>query len=230
MARKTAKYYRESLSNVNVSEGIIPLLKEIIINFGESNRIMLDGEIGWNYQLKGLSLSNDGKLYVYLYWQGNDTDGYNYVSFYDVCVRGKVIIKAEYFFDGYRTRCIHGDIVITKEDVSKLVSKLSNYLSSSSIKERKLKADISKIVSVISHKLDDEYYTKYAYRFGRNEEYYNSKRAVNELIEKEKESFVKMDITDVLSIVDIVLKKNYKPNIYFGNSWSSNKKPYDITH
>ena len=229
--RKTAKYYREELMKIHNSSTLTILIKEVVAKYGKDNQITLkNDDFNWNHQVTGFSVSK-GIVYVNVYWQGDSTDGDTCVSLSDVYNRGKVTIKAEHYFDGYRTRCRHSDINVEKYEVVKLVSLLSEYLSPGAIKERKLRAEIAQMERVISNKMGNEYFSKYARKFGDNEEYYNARRAVNKLVEQEKNKFVKMDINKVLEIVDVVFKNNYKNNRYFGGSlYQSNTKPYDFTY
>lgn len=230
--RKTPKYYREELlKNHNLST-LTTLIKEVVTKYGKDNQISLkNDDFNWNHQVTGFRVTSKGIVYVDVYWQGDSTDGDTCVSLSDVFNRGKVTIKAEHYFDGYRTRCRHSDINVEKYEVVKLISLLSEYLSPSAIKERKLKALIAQMERVISNKMGNEYFSKYARKFGDNEEYYNGRRAVDELVEQEKNNFLKMDINKVLEIVDAVFKKNYKNNRYFGGSlYQSNTKPYDLTY
>jgi hypothetical protein len=230
--RKTAKYYREELMKNHNLTTLTTLIKEVVAKYGKDKQIRLkNDEFNWNHQVTGFSVSTKGIVYVDVYWQGDSTDGDTCVSLTDVYNRGKVTIKAEHFFDGYRTRCKHSDINVEKYEVVKLISLLAEYLSPSAIKERKLKAEIAQMERVISDKMGNEYFSKYARKFGDNEEYYNGRRAVNKLVEQEKNNFVKMDINKVLEIVDVVFKKNYKNNRYFGGSlYQSNTKSYDLTY
>lgn len=230
--RKTSKFYREELIKKNQPLSVITeLVKEVISKYGKDNCIYIkDNTFNWNHQVTGFMVSK-GILYVNVYWQGDDTDGYEAILFADVYNKGKVTIKAKHFFDGCRTRCTHSDINVEKNEIIEMLSHLSNYLSPSAIKERKLKEDLSKLKSIITNKLGNEYFTKYAHKWGDNEEYHNGYYAVLELLKNKEKEFVTMPIDKVLEIVDIVFKKNYKSKRYFGGDrFRSNTKPYDITY
>lgn len=230
--RKTAKFYREELVKVQNVTTLNTLIKEIVLKFGKDNNLYIDGaDCNWNHWVKGFCVNKKGEVFVNVYWQGDSTDGDTCVHFNEVYGKGKSVIKAETYWDGSRTRFRHGDISVEKYEVEKLIKLVAEWLSPSAIKERKQRAEISKVKAIIDNKMGNEYFSKYAYRCGDNEEYYNGRYAVNELFEKEKETFVKMDINRVLEIVDVVFRKNYKTKRFFGGDrFTSNTKPYDITY
>lgn len=230
--RKTAKYYREELVKTQSMNTLNTLIKEVVAKFGSSNDLYLAGvECNWNHWVRGFSVGKNGNLYVKVYWQGDSTDGNDYVSFNEVYGSGKSIIRAETYWDGYRTRFTHGDIIVEKFEVESLIKFLAEWLSPSAIKKRKISAELSKVKEIISNKLGNEYFTKYAHRWGDNEEYYNGRRAVDEWVKAQGTDLVKMTIEDVLAMVDKVFLANYKTDSFFGKvgMCGSRTKPYIIS-
>lgn len=230
--RKTAKYYREELVKPQSMNTLNTLIKEIVTKFGSSNDLYIGGvECNWNHWVKGFSVGKNGILYVKVYWQGDSTDGDDYVSFNEVYGRGKSVIRAETYWDGCRTRFTHGDINVEKYEVESLIKLLAEWLSPSAIKARKISAELSKVKREIDNKMGNEYFTKYARRFGNNEEYYNGRGGVSEWVKTQGVDLLKMAIEDIFAMVDKVFLANYKNDRFFGKTdmWSSRTKPYIIS-
>jgi hypothetical protein len=230
--RKTAKYYREELVKTQSMNTLNTLIKEVVAKFGSSNDLYIAGtECNWNHWVRGFSVGKNGILYVNVYWQGDSTDGNDCVPFSEVFGRGKSVIRAETYWDGYRTRITHGDIIVEKFEVDSLIKLLAEWLSPTAIKARKVAEDLRKIKNEISSILGNAYFTKYARKWGNNEEYYNGKGAVNEWVEKQGNDLLKMEKADIFAMVDKIFKTNYKNDSYFGktNMWSSRTKPYIIS-
>lgn len=230
--RKTAKYYREELVKPQSMNTLNTLIKEIVAKFGKDNHIRIDGtECNWNHWVTGFTVGKNGILYVDVYWQGDSTDGDDWVSFNDVYSKGKSVIRAESFWDGNRTRYVHGDINVSKDEVVELINLLSKWLSADAIKARKISAELSKVKREIDNKMGNEYYTKYAHRFGNNEEYYNGRGGVNEWVKAQGVDLLKMTMDTILAMVDKVFQANYKSDRFFGKTdmWSGRTKPYTIS-
>ena len=230
--RKTAKYFREMLATTQNTSMLNVILTEVVLKYGADRTLRIGGaECNWNHWVKGFTISNRGELLVIVYWQGDDTDGDDYVSFNEVYNRGKSVIRAETYWDGYRTRYTHGDINVEKYEVEQLIKLLAEWLSPTAIKARKISAELSKVKREIDNKMGNEYYTKYARRFGNNEEYYNGRGAVNEWVKAQDTDLLKMAIEDIFAMVDKVFQANYKTDRFFGKTdmWSGRTKPYIIS-
>lgn len=230
--RKTAKFYREELVKTQSMNTLNTLIKEVVAKFGSNNDIYIAGtECNWSHWVRGFSVGKNDILYIKVYWQGDSTDGDACVPFSEVFSRGKSVIRAETYWDGYRTRFTHGDIIVEKFEVDSLIKLLAEWLSPTAIKARKISAELSKVKEIISNKLGNEYFTKYARRCGNNEEYYNGKGAVNEWVKAQDTDLLKMAIEDILAMVDKIFLANYKSDRYFGKTdmWSGRTKPYIIS-
>lgn len=230
--RKTAKYFRDMLATTQNTSMLNVILTEVVLKYGADRTLRISGaECNWNHWVKGFTISNRGELLVIVYWQGDDTDGDDYVSFNEVYNRGKSIIRAETYWDGCRTRFTHGDINVEKYEVEQLIKLLVEWLSPTAIKARKISAELSKIKREIDNKMGNEYYTKYARRFGNNEEYYNGRGGVNEWVKAQGANLLKMAIEDIFAMVDKVFQANYKTDSFFGKTdmWSGRTKPYIIS-
>jgi hypothetical protein len=79
--------------------------------------------------------------------------------------------------------------------------------------------------------MGNEYYTKYARKYGNNEEYYNGRNSVSEWVKAQGVDLLKMAIEDIFAMVDKVFQANYKNDRFFGKTdmWSSRTKPYIIS-
>lgn len=230
--RKTAKFYRETIVRTTNTSSLNTLIKEIVTKFGSDKSLYIGGaECNWNHWVKGFAIGKNGDLLIKVYWQGDSTDGNDYVSFNDVYGRGKSVIRAETYWDGYRTRYRHGDINVEKYEVEKLIKLLAEWLSPDAMKARKVAEELRKIKGEISSILSDAYFTKYARKWGNNEEFYNGKGAVNEWVEKQGNDLLKMEKVDIFAMVDKIFQANYKSDRYFGkvDMWSGRTKPYTIS-
>ena len=235
--RKTAKYYREQLAKRQTSTDFENLIKEVCTKFGgKEKEISLRNrvEFNWNHRVEGFRVSStNGRILVKVYWQGDSTDGDDYVYMTDVLRKGIDVIPAEHEWLGDRTYCRHSDIRVEKEEIDSLIAELAKWLSPSEIKERKIRAELSLIEREISSKLGNEYYNRYASKgWGcKNEEYYNGRRAVNEWVEKVGKDLLKMDKDTIFKVVDTIFHKNYKTDYYFGKNWNGDRtKPYDLAY
>ena len=231
--RKTAKFYREELVKTQNVNTLNTLIKEVVTKFGSSNQLYLSGtECNWDHWVRGFSVDKNGVLYVKVYWQGDSTDGDDYVLFNEVYIKGKSIIRAESYWDGKRTRFTHGDIIVEKFELESLIKVLAEWLSPTAIKERKISAELSKVKREIDNKIGNEYYSKYASKiYSCNEEYFNGRNAVREWVNTQGVNLLKMTIEDIFAMVDKVFKANYKSDRFFGKTdmWSSKTKPYIIS-
>lgn len=152
MAR-TAKYYRENLKK-NPSE---ELLKEIVVKYGDGGQdiYLADVEFNSNHCIKGLSL-DDGKLYFYIYWEGDSTDGDATVLVSDVR-DGKAFIPAVQEVFGQHPSELHGDIHVSRKEYDNAIKALIEYLSPKAIKERNALELTRKALPIISGELLPKY-------------------------------------------------------------------------
>ena len=232
--RKTAKYFREMLATTQNTSMLNVILTEVVLKYGADRTLRIgDTECNWNHWVKGFTISNRGELLVIVYWQGDDTDGDDYVSFNEVYNRGNSVIRAESYWDGNRTRYTHGDIKVEKYEVEQLIKLLVEWLSPSAIKARKIRAELKEVEKAIDYKLGNEYYSKYAKSkiYSSNEEYFNGRNAVREWVGVQGENLLKMTLDEVFAMVDKVFQANYKTDRFFGKTdmWSGRTKPYIIS-
>jgi hypothetical protein len=235
--RKTAKYYREQLVHTHNPSDLEKLIGEICTKFGgkyKTINLWKRVEFNWNHRVEEFRVfGNDGRVSVKVYWQGDSTDGDDYVYLNDVLRKGTHTIKAEHFWDGYRTCEVHSDIRVEREEVESLIKELAKWLSPEEIKERKISAQISEIHKEIDSKLGNDYYRRYASKGwgSKNEEYYNGFRAVKQLIKGWGKEILKMSKEDIFKAVDKVFHANYKTDYYFGKNWNGDlTKPYDLSY
>lgn len=230
--KKTAKFYRESIARENNVSTLNTLIKDVLTKYGKDNEIRLDGtKCNWNHWVNGFAISPKGELLVSIYWQGDSTDGSDYAPFNEILNRGKYVIRAKSYWDGYRTRYYHSDINVEKYEVTELIKLLVEWLSPNAIKERKINATISKLKKEVLDKIENEYFKKYSRKFGSNEEYYNGKGAVIELLINNAKEFIKIDFDAVMEIVDKVFRNNYKTDRCFvGGGFMKAREPYNLSY
>ena len=121
--KKTKKYYRELIPTITSAYKLEEVVIEVIKKYKPRG---LETEMWWDHQLKDLVVDKN-KLYVEVYWQGDSTDGEDYVIFSNVYNR-RHTIPAKSYFDGYRTRYDHEDIRIEPSEVKELINNLVNWL------------------------------------------------------------------------------------------------------
>lgn len=121
--RKTKKYYRELIPTITSAYKLEEVLTEVIKKYKPTG---LKANFNWDHQLTKFVIDKN-KLYVEVYWQGDSTDGEDYVLFSSVYNRNHTI-PAKSYFDGYRTRYTHEDIRIEPSEVKELVNNLVNWL------------------------------------------------------------------------------------------------------
>ena len=228
-------YYRESLVRPSITvTDLEKLINEILSKYGGKGKEIYLGrrvDFNWNHRVDGFRTSSkNGRVLVKVYWQGDSTDGDDYVYLTDVLRNGTDVIRAEHHWLGDRTYEVHSDIRVEKYEVESLVKELAKWLSPSEVKERKIAAELIEVEMKIDNKLSD-LYTRYASKWGRNEEYYNGSRAVREWVQKTNKELLKMNLEDVLKIVETIFLKNKRSDSYFGTNWNGDRtKPYDLTY
>ena len=121
--KRTKKYYRELIPTIISASKLEATLLEVVKKY---KPIGLRSNSNWDHHLTGFVVDKN-KLYVEVYWQGDDTDGEDYVPFSKV-YNCKHTIPAKSYFDGYRTRYTHGDIRIEPSEVKELINSLINWL------------------------------------------------------------------------------------------------------
>ena len=234
--RKTAKFYREELVKRQTSTDFETLIKEVCTKFGGKEKeisLWKRVEFNWNHRVEGFRVSStNGRVLVKVYWQGDSTDGDDYVYLTDVLRRGIDVIPAKHYFDCGRTYEVHSDIRVEKEEIDSLIAELAKWLSPAEVKARKIADQIYTIKCEVTKKLGNEYYNQYASKgWGcKNEEYYNGRRAVTEWLDNAGKDLLKMDMETIFKVVDTIFHKNYKSDYYFGKNWNGDRtKPYDLS-
>lgn len=223
--RKTNKYYREELAKSHNTLTMENLIKEIIGKYGNDDEISPErAEFNWNHCVTAFRISGLNKrLLVRVYWQGDSTDGDDYVYFDDLYRNGKSTIKST---------DQHGTLYVEKEELTELISNLAKWLMPNEIKARKIRAEISKIESMVSRKLGNEYYRNYYNKYNSNgEPYYNGCGAVRKMLEEQGEKLLKMSEEEILKAVEKVFKVNFKSDYHFGKKdmWGQKTNPFDTT-
>ena len=129
--RKTKKFYKEQVERCFSTA--ISVLPEIVKKYGKNPKgrrgqqsIRLSSpDSFWNCFIDEFYFCK-GKFFASIYWQGDLTDGYSQIQI----IPGKTNyrIPAEYYDDGYRTRCEHGDLIIDSTKLHEAIKRLVNSL------------------------------------------------------------------------------------------------------
>ena len=227
--RKTAKYYRDLLTHGSIGQAL-NVLPEIIKKFGykrwekyskQNNTINLRGytEFNWNHRINGFFLTEKGKVCVDIYWQGDSTDG-NDSLYADECINGKTI-PAVHEWLGDRTYCKHSDVRISREEFADAIKALAAYLAPDKIKERK-EADRKYALSKQVYDLVDSQVKH------KDEEFWNGRRGVQELLEKKPE-LLNLPFEELKPIVLKVFANNNHSNYWLRNG-ATGKVEYKLAY
>lgn len=205
--RKTNKYFRDSLANAknlsfaDLKNLIIEVMKKYVDP--KVGRVYLRPPYNWNHMLEAFSYSKEYGLNVYVYWQGDSTDGTEIVSFDDL-FRGtangrEYVIRAEHEFIGNRTYERHGDLRIEREEIYNLCIELAKYIEPSAIKARELRKKVNELDIKFGNVVKNENYKFYGmnhssyYRSSSStEKYYNGSSALDELFKTKGAELVEL--------------------------------------
>ena len=137
-----SKIFREALK-----KGVdFNTISEVLKTYSPKEFIPAEGEFNWNHQVKGFHLDRKGELFIDIYWQGDSTDGDTCISARQFIGRSTVVIPAESFFDGYRTRTIHSDLRVERKEIEEATKSLIDWLAPEKIKARRLEEKKKKAV------------------------------------------------------------------------------------
>lgn len=232
--RKTAKYYREELAKAKNYTTLETLINEICTKFGGKDKsisLWKRVEFNWNHRVEGFRVAKNGKVLVKVYWQGDSTDGDDYVYLSDVLRKGIEVIRAEHFYECGRTYERHSDIRVEREEVENLIVELYKWLTPSEIKERKLAEQRSQFRISLNPKMNEFYKRGGHGFFSRDESNDNGCGAVRELLDKELDKLMKLTMEEVHNIMEKVFRQNCRSNSFFNMNWNGvRQKPYDLSY
>ena len=232
--RKTAKYYRDILNgnDVRLSLSIIP---EVMKKFGfvdeyrtEINfpRDVVHNNFNWNHSIEGFDLSEKGVLYAKVYWQGDSTDGTEYVP-------------ASYFIGGYTIKaqwdnvggswgmvCRHSPLEVTEEELRKAIKAIVPLLSSDLIKARKKYQENRPYVMPLYKRINTLVLNERPYNRYGSDEYkekrHNAESAVRSLVEDAKK-YMDMPEKECGVILNKIYEQNYKVDAEIAKDANGNK-------
>lgn len=107
----------------------VSALPQILNAFGDKKnmcQMYVTGDFKWNHRIEGFYLGKSGKVFVDIYWQGDSTDGSD-----GFCLTDKpngYRIPAVHYDDGSRTRTIHSDIRIDKDEIYNAIKLLKEQI------------------------------------------------------------------------------------------------------
>ena len=220
--RKTAKYYREILAGNDIRKSL-SVIPEIIKKFGfvdkyrsEINfgRDVVSKNFNWNHSIEGFDLSKDGKLYAKVYWQGDSTDGTEYVLA-NYLVGGHTI-SAEWDEVGgsWGRVCRHSPLNVSADEIGKAVKEIIPLLSAELIRARKKYQENEPFVMPMYGRINRFLEREHPYnRWGDDEykkKYRNAEGAIRELTISEAKKYMQMSERECETILDDVFSKNFK--------------------
>lgn len=222
--KKTAKWYRETLAKCDVRTALA-LIPEIIKKFGfvskyrseiNFSREVVHDNFNWNHCIEGFDLAKDGKLYAKVYWQGDSTDGTEYVLASEL-IYGKVI-PAEWDNVGgeWGQVCRHSPLRVATDELPKAIKAIIPLLATDLIRARKKVQENEPFVMPMYGRINrwlkyEHPYNNWgsdSYREKRN----NAESAIRELCIPDAKKYMKMSEQECHAIFNKVWDKNYKTN------------------
>lgn len=149
---QNSEIYRERLNRGFDLETVKKVTKE----FTENKEIRLDCEFNWDHKIEGFHLNSKNELIINIYWQGDSRDGNDYINASEFNYSNKVVIPAETFFDGYRTRTIHSDIRVERSELDDAAKLLVEWLAPEKMAERAEYTRIHKVAYKIQNHFTKE--------------------------------------------------------------------------
>ena len=238
--RKTAKYYRDILNgnDVRLSLSLIP---EVMKKFGFvdeyrteinfSSKVVHDN-FNWNHSIEGFDLSKKGELYAKVYWQGDSTDGTEYVPARYLI--GGYTVKAQWDNVGgsYGMECRHSPLNIDADELPKAIKAIVPLLSSDLIKARKKYQEnrpyvmplYKRINTLVLNKRPSNMWGSDEYKQKRN----NAEDAVRSLVEDAKK-YMDMPEKECGVILNKIYEQNYKVDADFKTN-EDGKKIYNLSY
>ena len=238
--RKTAKYYREILTNGSVWKSI-EVLPEIIRKYGHKRwsesktndtiNLRHYTEFEWNHRIDGFFLGDKGVLYADIYWQGDSTDGNDSVEVSKLPYGH--VIRGIYEWLGDRTYETHSDLRITREEFENSLKALAKYLSPEEMKKRKeeeRRADLNKQIFALL--AEDAPKSSRNYGWGHNvdwEPYWNGRSAVEQVL-KNNPNLLNKTFEELKPIVLKVYNNNHKSDYAMRGGWREGEKKFNLEY
>ena len=222
--KKTAKWYRDTLAKCDVRTAI-KLIPEVIKKFGfvskyrsEINfgRDVINENFNWNHCIEGFDLTKEGKLYAKVYWQGDSTDGTEYVLATDL-IYGKTIAAAWDNVGGeWGMVCRHSPLRIDADELPKAIKAIIPLLATDLIRARKKRQENEPFVMPMYGRINRWMERVHPYnRWGSDsykEKHNNAETAIRELAIPDAKKYMQMDEKECHAILAKVYEQNYKTN------------------
>ena len=172
------------------------------------DRDYIHNNYNWSHGIEGVHLNTEGVVSIDIYWQGDRTDGTEYMKLWNA-VNGNNRIPGKWYNDG---KCERYPITVERKELSAMFKEVARLLSEEEIQKRK----DSQMRQKVSERIFPEFYRRYsAGIFGGDTRAYNGYTAVGALIDAEWRRLKDMSDDDLWAVVAKVRNQNFKFNHEF---------------
>ena len=233
--RKTAKYYREILNgnDVRLALSVIP---EVIKKFGfvdkyhseiNFSREVVHNNYNWNHGIEGFNLSKDGKLYAKVYWQGDSTDGTDYVLASNLIYGHTIKAAWDNVGGSWGMVCRHSPLEVTADELKKAIKAIVPLLSADLIKARKKYVENEHYVMPMYGRINRWMEKEHPYnRWGGDtykEKHHNAESAIRDLTIPDAKKFMQMPEAECHKVLNCVYDNNFKVDAEITKDEKGNK-------
>ena len=170
------------------------------INFGHG---YVDENYNWTHGIEGVHLDSKGVVHVRIYWQGDSTDGNDYMPLSKAMERNNRI-PGRWYDDGKTERY---PITVERKELSAMFKEVARLLQDDEIRKRK----DDKIRQAVSSRVFPEFYRRYGSGvFSGETRARNGYEAVRALISAEWRRLKDLPDDELWKAVGKVRNQNYK--------------------
>lgn len=159
----------------------------------------------WSHGIEGVHLNTEGVVSIDIYWQGDRTDGTEYMKLWNA-ISGNNKIPGKWYDDG---KCERYPITVERKELSAMFKEVARLLSEEEIQKRK----DGKMRQKVSERIFPEFYRRFdAGLFGGNIRAYNGYEAVCALVDEEWRRLKDLSENELWAAVVKVRNQNFKFN------------------
>ena len=162
----------------------------------------------WSHGIEGVHLNTDGVVSIDIYWQGDKTDGTEYMKLWNA-ISGNNKIPGKWYNDG---DCERYPITVERKELFAMFKEVARLLSDDEIQKRK----DGKMRQKVSERIFPEFYRRFdAGIFGGDPRSYNGYKAVCALVDAEWRRLKDLSEDGLWAVVVKVRNQNFKFNHEF---------------